>query len=394
MSVLPLVILERKYHRKEHQITINFKYDATLIGILRNVSEAKWSQNLKTWYVKNTSENLKLIFKIFKNKAIVNAESIFNKSMPTKQFPEKRIRNLSIENKNLLNGFYAYLKGKRYSQSTVNTYSQLVADFIEYYNSEATQGLNNRHVEQFTETIYVKRDYSISTQRQFVSALKLFINYYPDTQINNLKLERPKKSKKLPSVLSQEEVIHILRLTKNLKHKAIIALLYSCGLRISELIDLKLSSINIDRKQIFIQNSKGRKDRMVTLADSLIPLIGNYYVSYEPKTYFVEGQEGKKYSAESVRQFLKRSCKAANISKPVTPHTLRHSYATHLLENGVDIRYIQSLLGHSRPETTMIYTHVSRKDLMKISNPLDVAIQKIREQDKTTHNVVLSRKLT
>ncbi|WP_298498020.1 site-specific tyrosine recombinase/integron integrase [uncultured Algibacter sp.] len=392
MNDLPLVILDRKYHRKEHQITINFAYNSVLINILRDVPKAKWSKSLKTWYIKNNSENLKLIFKLFKGEANLNADAIFNKSMPTKQFPKRRIRDLTPENKTLLNGFYAYLKGKRYSESTVNTYSQLVADFIEFFNSVPTKSLNNRHVEQFTETIYIKRDYSISTQRQFISALKLFTNYHPDTLINNLKLERPKKSKKLPSVLSQEEIINILRLTKNLKHKAIIALLYSCGLRISELIDLELHSIDIERKQIFIRDSKGRKDRMVTLADSLIPLITNYYVSYKPKKYFVEGQIEKKYSAESVRQFLKRSCKVANISKTVTPHTLRHSYATHLLENGVDIRYIQSLLGHSRPETTMIYTHVSRKDLMNISNPLDVAIQKIKQQDNITQNVVLSRK--
>lgn len=392
MNDLPLVILDRKYHRKEHQITINFAYNSVLINILRDVPKAKWSKSLKTWYIKNNSENLKLIFKLFKGEANLNADAIFNKSMPTKQFPKRRIRDLTPENKTLLNGFYAYLKGKRYSESTVNTYSQLVADFIEFFNSTPTKSLNNRHVEQFTETIYIKRDYSISTQRQFISALKLFTNYHPDTLINNLKLERPKKSKKLPSVLSQEEIINILRLTKNLKHKAIIALLYSCGLRISELIDLELHSIDIERKQIFIRDSKGRKDRMVTLADSLIPLITNYYVSYKPKKYFVEGQIEKKYSAESVRQFLKRSCKVANISKTVTPHTLRHSYATHLLENGVDIRYIQSLLGHSRPETTMIYTHVSRKDLMNISNPLDVAIQKIKQQDNITQNVVLSRK--
>ena len=394
MNNLPLITLDRKFHRKEHQITIDFKYNDDLIAIIRDIPKATWSNSLKTWYIKNSPENLKLLFKLFNGVANLNAEAIFNKSMPTKQFPKRRIRELTLENKKLLNGFYSYLKGKRYSQSTVKTYSQLVADFIEFYNNQATNSLNNKSVEKFTEVIYVKRAYSISTQRQFVSALKLFTNYYPETQISDLQLERPIKSKKLPRILSQEEVIDILRLTKNLKHKTIIALLYSCGLRISELLNLELTSINIDRKQLFIQNSKGRKDRMVTLADSILPILNNYYLNYKPKKYLIEGKDNNKYSAESVRQFLKRSCKKANITKVVTPHTLRHSYATHLLENGVDIRYIQSLLGHSRPETTMIYTHVSRKDLMNISNPLDVAIQKIKQRDNTTQNVVLSRKLT
>jgi integrase/recombinase XerD len=205
-----------------------------------------------------------------------------------------------------------------------------------------------------------------------------------------LVLERPKKSRKLPSVLSQEEVLKIISSTQNLKHRAILVLIYSCGLRISELVNLELTDFHIQRKQLVIKNGKGRKDRYVSLADSFIPLLSNYYHSYKPKFYFVEGQKGGKYSTESVRQFLKKSCVKANIKKTVTPHTLRHSYATHLLENGVDIRYIQSLLGHAKPETTMIYTHVRRKDLMEIQNPLDIALQKLKKEDKTNNKLVLS----
>ena len=193
--------------------------------------------------------------------------------------------------------------------------------------------------------------------------------------------------------MSQEEVLRIIQCTLNLKHRAILALIYSCGLRISELINLKLVDFHIDRKQLIVKNGKGRKDRYVSLADSFIPLLSNYYYSYKPKSFFVEGQKGGKYSAESVRKFLKNSCRRANIQKNVTPHTLRHSYATHLLENGVDIRYIQLLLGHSKPETTMIYTHVKRKDLMKIQNPLDIALQKIKNTDNDNEKVLLSGKL-
>ena len=145
--------------------------------------------------------------------------------------------------------------------------------------------------------------------------------------------------------------------------------------------------------RLFIEDSKGRKDRYVSFAESFIPLLSNYFLSYKPKYYFVEGVSGKKYSAESIRQFIKRNCKIAQINKVVTPHTLRHSYATHLLENGVDVRYIQSLSGHARPETTMIYTHIKRKDLMQISNPLDTALLKIKNADKSNTNVLLSRKI-
>jgi site-specific recombinase XerD len=189
--------------------------------------------------------------------------------------------------------------------------------------------------------------------------------YFKDCKENlDLILERPKKHRKLPRILSQEEVLAIIQNTQNLKHRAILALIYSCGLQISELINLKLEDFHIERKQLIVKKGKGRKDRYVSLADSFTPLLLNYYNSYKPKSYFVESQKGRKYNAESVRQYLRKNCFKAKIKKPVTPHTLRHSYATHLLENDVDIRYIQSLLGHAKPETTMIYTHVKRKDLM------------------------------
>jgi site-specific recombinase XerD len=224
---------------------------------------------------------------------------------------------------------------------------------------------------------------SISSQRQLISAIKLFKAFYPECKIDDLKLTRPKKSKILPTVLSKEQIIDLLRCTKNLKHRAILAMIYSAGLRISELLNLQLNNIDIDRRQIIVKNSKGRKDRMIILAESFIPLLLNYVNSYSPKKYFVEGAAGEQYSAESIRSFLKKSCVAANIQKRVTPHTLRHSYATHLLENGIDLRYIQELLGHAKPETTMIYTHVSKKDLLKIESPLDLALKGLKEQTTT-----------
>jgi site-specific recombinase XerD len=376
------LFLEEKLHRNEKQILIKFPYNKKLISIVKSIKGILWSTTHKSWYIKHTIENQKLIFKKFENLTIINDDKL---SLKTKQK-----RKLTDSQKSLLNNFYLYLKGKRYSKSTINTYTFFIADFIDFYSSTPLDELTNRNVEEFIEVIFIKRNYSISTQRQFISALKVFIVFCPNSKINDLALQRPNKSKKLPNVLSQEEVLRIIKVTKNLKHRAIIALIYSCGLRISELVNLKLTDFNIERKQLIINQSKGRKDRYVSLADSFLPLLSNYYYSYKPKLYFVEGQFGGKYSTESVRQFLRKSCKSANIYKTVTPHTLRHSYATHLLENGVDIRYIQSLLGHARPETTMIYTHVKRKDLMQISNPLDVALQKIKNTDIKNENILLS----
>ncbi|MFC4267302.1 tyrosine-type recombinase/integrase [Polaribacter marinivivus] len=379
---LPSITLLQKTHKKKKRLLITFSYDTKLIAIAKKLPNAMWSKTLRSWYIDYSLENILLVKAEFKSLCYIN-----DKSQPSNN---KFKRQLNQNQKDFLNDFYLYLKGKRYSKSTIQTYTFFIADFISFNSHIECVNLTNRDVEIFIEQIFIPRKYSISTQRQFISAMKLFINFFPHSKINNLELERPKKDKKLPNVLSQEEILKIIKCTQNLKHRTIIALIYSCGLRIGELINLKLADFHIERKQLIVKNGKGRKDRYVSLADSFLPLLLNYYNSYNPKFYFIEGQKGEKYSQESIRQFLKKSCLKANIDKRVTPHTLRHSYATHLLENGVDIRYIQSLLGHAKPETTMIYTHVKRKDLMDIQNPLDIALQKLKNSDKQNKKLGLS----
>ncbi|MGJ8745812.1 tyrosine-type recombinase/integrase [Polaribacter sp.] len=383
MNALPTILLEQKNHRNAPQLLVKFHYNNSLIKLIRKIPSATWSRTLRSWYVKYSEENVALVLKTFKNITSVDASKLSKKKLFK--------RNLTEDQKKLLNTFFLYLRGKRFSESTIQTYIFFVADFVNFNTNTPLEKLTNRNVELFIEKVFIERNYSISSQRQFISALKVFTVFYPHTQINDLQLERPKKSRKLPSILSQEEVLEIIRCTQNIKHRAILALLYSCGLRIGELINLELKDFHIQRKQLVVKNGKGRKDRYISLADSFLPLLSTYYYAYKPKTFFVEGQKGGKYSSESVRQFLRRSCAKARIRKTVTPHTLRHSYATHLLENGVDIRYIQSLLGHAKPETTMIYTHIRRKDLMEIQNPLDIAIQKLNKVDKDNGNVLLSR---
>ncbi|WP_299056881.1 tyrosine-type recombinase/integrase [uncultured Polaribacter sp.] len=383
MKALPIINFEEKIFKKKKQLLLKFPYNNTLINYLRKMPFVYWSSTLKCWYTEDNGNNLIKIKAALKDVTQLNTKNLSSKKLFK--------RDLNIDQKKLLNSFYLYLKGKRYSASTISTYTHFMADFIGFNTKNELNNLTSKDVDLFIESVFIEREYSISTQRQFISALKLFTVFYPHTQIDNLVLERPKKSKKLPNVLSQEEVLRIISATQNLKHRAIIALLYSCGLRISELINLRLADFNLERKQLIVKEGKGRKDRYVSLADSFMPLLSNYYYSYLPKIYFVEGNNNQKYSAESVRQFLRKSCLKANVKRRVTPHTLRHSYATHLLENGVDIRYIQSLLGHARPETTMIYTHVKRKDLMEIQNPLDIALQKAQKVDNEKGNVLLSR---
>ena len=378
----PAIFLEEKIHRKNNQLLIKFEYDETLISLIRSIQGTSWSKSLKAWYILNTKDNLNIILKLFEKITTVDFSKI-GKSAPFK-------RNLTEEQKQLLNQFYLFLKGKRYSQSTIQTYTFFIADFINFHTKTPLAELTNRAVELFIETVFMERNYSVSSQRQFISALKIFTVFCPQTKIHNLSLERPKKSRILPSVLSQEEVLRIIQLTKNLKHRAIIVLLYSSGLRIGEVTNLLLKNIDILRRQIKVEKGKGRKDRFVVLATSYLPLLQNYLTTFKPALYFIEGPTGKKYSESSIRKFLFKSVQKAGISKKVTPHTLRHSYATHLLENGVGLRHIQELLGHAKPETTMIYTHVAKKDLLDIQSPLDTILLDLNKNDKREQKFLLS----
>lgn len=366
-----------------------FKYDEDLIAIIKKVPKSRWSATMQCWHMPNTGDSIAALEGAFKDKATIDASKINLSSVVSKL---KGVRQLSKEQRSILNRFVIYLRGKRYSKSTIRVYSSFMADFLEYQKAKPINSLTKRDVEVFIEGFLAPRHYSISTHRQFISAVKVFIKFYPDTLINDLELERPRRSKMLPRVLSQAEIIKLLQCTKNLKHRAILALIYSAGLRISELLNLELQHISIDRKQLLIKNGKGRKDRYVVLSDSFIPLLQNYYLTYRPKMYFVEGAKGGKYSASSIRSFLKVSCTSMGLTKKVTPHTLRHSYATHLMENGVGLRYIQELLGHARPETTMIYTHVAKKTLTQIESPLDTALKRLAETDNSDKKSLLSSK--
>ena len=392
MSALPKVILQLFHHRNDEQIGIKFEYNDVLKELIKTHLKATWSSSHKTWYVLYTKENFNKAFKVLEFNAQITTLG-FNKAsrQKTSLAPSKKKANFTEKQRAILNGFFKYLRGARYSKSTIDTYTHFVANFISYYKTVAVEKLDNSHVRAHIETEFVKRNYGISTHRQFISALKHFAIYYKDCRLEQLEFTRPKKSIKLPQVLSQQEVLDLIRVTRNLKHRTIITLLYSCGLRISELINLKIEALDRDRRQVFIKNSKGRKDRYVNLSEQFLPMLANYLTTYSPKIYLFEGQSGGTYSAESIRAFIKRNCKYARIKKHVTPHTLRHSYATHLLEQGVDLRHIQLLLGHEKPETTMIYTHVSRKDLIKISNPLDRAIENYKDNYKNNEKVLLSR---
>jgi len=368
MNKFPAITLSDFTHRNSPQIKISFPYNKELVNLVKSISGARWSASNKCWYIALNKNNLnKLINALQPHTRIINQVSISTNNIPTNGY------TFSETEKQQLNQFWKWLKTRRYSASTIKVYFGFVKNLIYHLNGKKNiQEITNSDIEHYIYEVLVnKKNVAVSTQRQFIGAIKAFKQFLPQVAYQADLLVRPKKSNFLPTVLSYEEVILLIRKTKNLKHRAAIIMLYSCGLRISELLNLKLADIDIFRKQVIIKQGKGRKDRIVVLSHAALPIIGNYLQTYEPKTYFIENPNGGKYSAESIRAIIKRNAKAAGIKKRVTPHTLRHSYATHLLEQGVDVRYIQELLGHARTETTMIYTHVTRKDLKKIESPLD-----------------------
>jgi len=227
-----------------------------------------------------------------------------------------------------------------------------------------------------------QKRYSANTIKTYESMLLMFFGFHPKKNLADISksdlvnynidsLERPKKQYKLPEVLSIEEVKGILASISNLKHKTLLSILYACGLRIGETLNIKVKDLNLERGFTHIKSGKGRKDRYVPIPKRMCALLISYIEAYKPAYYLFEGAKGGKYSPVSARQILKRSLNSTGIIKPITLHTLRHSHATHLLESGTDIRYIQELLGHNSPKTTMIYTHVSSTSLDRIKNPFD-----------------------
>jgi integrase/recombinase XerD len=260
-----------------------------------------------------------------------------------------------------------YLNRVKYAPKTVAVYLHTVKQVFQASGKEDIYHLTAADFNNYIDDAILMHDVSSSYINQVISAGKLFLKQgLGKTDANLKQLKRPRTQKTLPTVLSIDEISRVIAAIPNLKHKAYIATIYAHGLRISELINLKVNSIDSSRGFVVIKQSKGKKDRLVPLNAEVLQLLRTYYKQYRPQQYLFEGQYGERYSETSIRKVLQRAVKKAGILKQVTPHTLRHSFATHLLEQGVDLRYIQELLGHTSSKTTEIYTHVSSLSLKQI----------------------------
>lgn len=282
---------------------------------------------------------------------------------------------MTIDLKNTLNKIEQeideHLKLKGYSNKTIKSYRNNVIRFLNHVDKLPEQIING-DIKEYMLYLLEEQDSSHSYVNQALSAIKLYFKEILNRNDIIFNLPRPKKENKLPEILSKEEVGRILNNIENIKHKAILYLVYSSGLRVGEVVRLKVNDIDEDRMLVHVVQGKGRKDRYTLLSQVALDIVNKYKQIYEPIDWlFPGGKKGSFLTERSVQKVFTRACDKAKIKKDVSVYTLRHSFATHLLESGTDIRYIQELLGHSSSKTTEIYTHVSKNSIRKIRSPLD-----------------------
>lgn len=354
--------------------------DETIVSITKSIEGARYDPSREGWLIKNKSENLRLIFKAFKGFAWVDANAVFEEAIiqpkvQKKSVPSSRVSlpELNEENAKKLVIFSDWIKSTRYSSSTLKTYTDSLRTFFRYLNNKPTGEITNQDLIDFNNHYILKNGYSASFQNQVINAIKLFFKKMEQRKLDIENIQRPRREKKLPNVLSRQEVERLINATSdNIKNRAMLSLIYSCGLRRGELLNLKLTDVDSDRGLLIIRNAKGKKDRVCPLSVKTIVLLRNYYKKERPVTFLFEGwKAGLKYSPRSLEEVMKKCVKLAAINKPVTLHWLRHSYATHLLESGTDLRTIQEVLGHKSSKTTEQYTHVSTRLIQQIRSPFD-----------------------
>lgn len=263
------------------------------------------------------------------------------------------------------------LSRKRYAPSTQATYTFLFKAFMRYCFPMAIEEINGETGQAYLLHLVKNTNKSRSYQHQSINAIKFYLEKIRKLDKQFIELDGPLKRRKLPNLLSKKEVSRILEAVPNLKHKAIFSTIYGSGMRISECLNLRITDIDSRNMRIWIYNSKGRKDRVTLLSEPLLQLLRRYYQQYKPVYWLFESPTGMRYSASSVRKVFYRAKERAGIYKYASVHTLRHSFATHLMEAGTNLRYIQELLGHSSIKTTERYTHVTLAALSKVESPLD-----------------------
>lgn len=356
------------------RMLVRFPFSNVILGRIRTIDGREWHPEIRCWSIPSSTKNLELLLDTFSEEQIYYDAKV-SELIKSCNLAAPGIKPIESEpTEDTLQSFESMEKELRlrgYSQKTIKVYVGHVRRLRNYYN-KALDEIDEKDIKKYLLFLVEERGCRYSYAQQALSALKFYyINIVKKSFIVS-GVSFPRKERQLPDVLSQSEVAAILSHTTNLKHRAILYLVYAAGLRVGEVVRLKIEDIDDKRRVIKVAQGKGKKDRYTLLSSRAELLLKEYIGVYKPYDWLFEGGiAGRHLTERSVQRVFENSCNRANIAKDVSVHVLRHSFATHLLESGTDLRYIQELLGHSSSKTTEIYTHVSTKDLGKIQSPLD-----------------------
>lgn len=376
-DIMTLIICNYHQHKAKEVILLSFPYHEALHKLFKNLGFAKYSATLKSWYIPKDKLLLQTVITTTAPIATMNISAL--KLTPklaalktitgTRAVQEAKI---STYNAKQLALYIQTLTLKGYSASTIKTYKNEFSVFLQTLKSVPADSLNTQRIKDYLLYCYKELKLTDGLIHSRINALKFYYEQVLYKEKFFWEIPRPKKHLQLPKVISEEKLLKGLMAIPNLKHKVLLMTAYSAGLRVSEAVNLKIEDVNSDRMQLFINKAKGKKDRMVPLSKILLAQLRDYYIMYQPKIWLFEGQvAGTAFSIRSAQEVFANCFKQLGLPKYISFHSLRHSYATHLLEGGTDIKYIQELLGHNDIKTTLRYTHVSKKELGKIESPLD-----------------------
>jgi integrase/recombinase XerD len=362
----------------QDRLGVAVPYSDSIIRRIKMIPGYRWESDRQCWSFPRSREAIERVLAVFRtdwrslDREVAEAFG-FIKPAEAKL---AAVAAVSSQTKSTLQVFEQELRIRNYSPKTIKSYTSTLRTFVHFVSPKHPRDLSNQDIRSQLSRMLETGHWSAPSISQMINALRfLYVElYHRPLEIGEI--PRPKKEKKLPLVLSQEEVLKIFEAVDNLKHRTLLMLIYSAGLRVGESVRLELRDIDPGRKLIHLRGAKGKKDRYTLLSDVMINQLEEYQKAYHPESFLFRGAEGKAHLSErSAEKVFEQALVRAAIRKPATVHTLRHSFATHLLEAGTDLRFIQELLGHSSSKTTEIYTHVSKKSLGNIQNPLDAALR-------------------
>lgn len=348
-----LVEYQLATHRDKDVILIKFVYNKVFVDVVRQMVGSRWSQSNKCWYVTDVPEYRKRF------------------GLPLKTIGKSAVTKMCAENLVQYNRYMETLQLKGYSPNTLRCYGHEFAQLLHVLKTKPVIGCNEDLIRRYVLYCINVLKLSENSIHSRLNAIKFYFQAVLRKKDFFIEMPRPKKHDILPKVIHSIDVKKIFEETPNLKHNTMLKLSYGMGLRVSEIINLKVRDIDSRSMQVFISRAKGKKDRYANLPDSILEQLRQYFREFKPTEYLFEGQYGGQYSTRTVQQVFQNSLRRAGVNKKVGIHSLRHSFATHLLERGTDVRLIQDLLGHKDIKTTLLYTHISDKSLKKIKSPLD-----------------------